>query len=190
MSSLPLPVLPGYPALDFFWRGVRAVEGARLESVCTSKAYRGFESLPLRHSVRSEQPVLQLPEKGLFAGALLPQPELETREAPDKFPSAAVRAATTSSRELKAHFEFRFPRKPVSFRVGALSEQHFNNIKISATHCIHERGISEVFLRLVRAAAAEGRLPPHALAASPVYVEFARVLDQLGLTAELAQPSP
>src|SRR3569623_597651 len=30
-------------------RGVRAVEGARLESVCTPKAYRGFESLPLRH---------------------------------------------------------------------------------------------------------------------------------------------
>ena len=31
------------------WRGVRAVEGARLESVCTSKAYPGFESLSLRH---------------------------------------------------------------------------------------------------------------------------------------------
>ena len=30
-------------------RGVRAVEGARLESVCTLIAYRGFESLPLRH---------------------------------------------------------------------------------------------------------------------------------------------
>ena len=30
-------------------RGGRAVEGARLESVCTSQAYRGFESLPLRH---------------------------------------------------------------------------------------------------------------------------------------------
>ena len=28
-------------------RGVRAVEGARLESVYTPKAYRGFESLPL-----------------------------------------------------------------------------------------------------------------------------------------------
>jgi hypothetical protein len=31
-----------------FWRGVRAAEGARLESVCTLIAYRGFESLPLR----------------------------------------------------------------------------------------------------------------------------------------------
>ena len=30
------------------WRGVRAVEGARLESVCT-ETYRGFESLPHRH---------------------------------------------------------------------------------------------------------------------------------------------
>ncbi len=30
------------------WRGVRAVEGARLESVYTLIAYRGFESLPLR----------------------------------------------------------------------------------------------------------------------------------------------
>ncbi len=28
-------------------RGVRVVEGARLESVYTSKGYRGFESLPL-----------------------------------------------------------------------------------------------------------------------------------------------
>ena len=30
-------------------RGGRVVEGARLESVYTSKAYRGFESLSLRH---------------------------------------------------------------------------------------------------------------------------------------------
>ncbi len=30
------------------WRGVRVVEGARLESVYTA-TYRGFESLPLRH---------------------------------------------------------------------------------------------------------------------------------------------
>ena len=27
----------------FIWRGVRAVEGARLESVCTPLAYRGFD---------------------------------------------------------------------------------------------------------------------------------------------------
>ncbi|GEM_PF-5048676 len=31
------------------WRGVRVVEGARLESVYTPKGYRGFESLPLRN---------------------------------------------------------------------------------------------------------------------------------------------
>jgi hypothetical protein len=31
------------------WRGDRAVEGARLEIVCTPKEYRGFESPPLRH---------------------------------------------------------------------------------------------------------------------------------------------
>ena len=30
------------------WRGVRVAEGARLESVCRSKAYRGFESVSLR----------------------------------------------------------------------------------------------------------------------------------------------
>jgi hypothetical protein len=30
-------------------RGDRAVEGARLEIVCTPKEYRGFESPPLRH---------------------------------------------------------------------------------------------------------------------------------------------
>ena len=31
------------------WRRVRVVEGARLESVYTLIAYRGFESLRLRH---------------------------------------------------------------------------------------------------------------------------------------------
>ena len=31
--------------------GGRVVEGARLESEYTSKAYRGFESLPLRHLI-------------------------------------------------------------------------------------------------------------------------------------------
>jgi hypothetical protein len=34
------------------WRGVRVVEGARLESVYRSKAYRGFESRPLRQSIQ------------------------------------------------------------------------------------------------------------------------------------------
>ena len=33
-------------------RGDRAVEGARLEIVCTPKEYRGFESPPLRHDLR------------------------------------------------------------------------------------------------------------------------------------------
>ena len=37
----------GYAALR---RGVRVAEGARLESVCTLIAYRGFESLPLRQA--------------------------------------------------------------------------------------------------------------------------------------------
>ena len=32
------------------WRGARVAEEARLESVCTPKAYRGFESLSLRTS--------------------------------------------------------------------------------------------------------------------------------------------
>jgi hypothetical protein len=33
------------------WRGARVAEEARLESVCASKAYRGFESLSLRESL-------------------------------------------------------------------------------------------------------------------------------------------
>ena len=35
----------------FFRRSVRVAEGARLESVCASKAYRGFESHLLRQSL-------------------------------------------------------------------------------------------------------------------------------------------
>ncbi len=35
-------------------RGVRVVEGARLESVYRSKAYRGFESRPLRKKMHEE----------------------------------------------------------------------------------------------------------------------------------------
>ena len=34
-------------------RGVRVVEGARLESVYTPKVYRGFESRPLRFNRHS-----------------------------------------------------------------------------------------------------------------------------------------
>ncbi len=37
--------------------GGRAVEGARLESVYTSKAYRGFESHPIRHKRRKPPPL-------------------------------------------------------------------------------------------------------------------------------------
>lgn len=33
-----------------YWRGGRVVEGARLESVYTSKGYRGFESRSLRRN--------------------------------------------------------------------------------------------------------------------------------------------
>src|SRR3569623_1950468 len=47
-SGLPLSAFCS-PIEILSRRGVRAVEGARLESVCTPKAYRGFESLPLRH---------------------------------------------------------------------------------------------------------------------------------------------
>jgi hypothetical protein len=36
------------PLKNLHWRVVRVVEGARLESVYTSKGYRGFESLTLR----------------------------------------------------------------------------------------------------------------------------------------------
>jgi hypothetical protein len=37
--------------------GGRVVEGARLESEYTSKAYRGFESLPLRHLAFRKPPI-------------------------------------------------------------------------------------------------------------------------------------
>ena len=50
--------------------GGRAVEGARLESVCTSKAYRGFESHPIRQYSRIS---------AAFRG--------ETQTVPSKLPS-------------------------------------------------------------------------------------------------------
>ncbi len=40
-------------------RGGRVVEGARLESVCRLIPYRGFESLPLRHSPHGEEILAQ-----------------------------------------------------------------------------------------------------------------------------------
>ena len=46
-----------YSSHSIFWRDVRAVEGARLESVCTLIAYRGFESLSLRHNFNQQSPV-------------------------------------------------------------------------------------------------------------------------------------
>ncbi len=48
-ESAPCPLrLASFPSMR---SGGRVVEGARLESEYTSKAYRGFESLPLRHQV-------------------------------------------------------------------------------------------------------------------------------------------
>ena len=38
-----------FVSIAFFRRGVRVAEGARLESVYALIAYRGFESLSLRH---------------------------------------------------------------------------------------------------------------------------------------------
>ena len=42
------------PLKNLHWRVVRVVEGARLESVYTSKGYRGFESLTLRKRQRDK----------------------------------------------------------------------------------------------------------------------------------------
>ena len=49
------------------------VEGARLESVYTSKAYRGFESLPLRHLLyfNDHQRPLANAESPVFARIIL-----------------------------------------------------------------------------------------------------------------------
>ena len=41
-------------------RGVRVVEGARLESVCAPKGYRGFESHPLRHVLTKSNAIKHL----------------------------------------------------------------------------------------------------------------------------------
>jgi hypothetical protein len=54
------------------------VEGARLESEYTPKAYRGFESLPLRHPVSTVSPLSRnFPENGAKPGGfgLLPYRE-------------------------------------------------------------------------------------------------------------------
>lgn len=41
-----------------YWRGVRVVEGARLESVYRLIAYRGFESRSLRQILHPKNPAL------------------------------------------------------------------------------------------------------------------------------------
>ena len=53
-EASPRPLAGAGKALWFMWmlslrRGGGVADRARLESVCTSKGYRGFESLPLRH---------------------------------------------------------------------------------------------------------------------------------------------
>ena len=53
-----------------FWRGGRAVEGARLESVYT-ETYRGFEPLPLRQNKKgpcAPWPAHILPGRHLLPG--------------------------------------------------------------------------------------------------------------------------
>src|SRR4051794_18420153 len=49
MAPLPGRILVKHPG-GCARSGGRVVEGARLESEYTAKPYRGFESLPLRHS--------------------------------------------------------------------------------------------------------------------------------------------
>ena len=49
--TLRPPHSPSRGVLPAVRSGGRVVEGARLESEYTPKAYRGFESLPLRHLV-------------------------------------------------------------------------------------------------------------------------------------------
>ncbi len=46
------------PCFQQLRRGVRVVEGARLESVYTSKGYRGFESRPLRKDELIEKRII------------------------------------------------------------------------------------------------------------------------------------
>jgi hypothetical protein len=54
--------------------GGRVVEGARLESEYTPKAYRGFESLPLRHisRVQADRRRLRLVDKPEMASQVQP----------------------------------------------------------------------------------------------------------------------
>lgn len=51
---------------------------------------------------------------------------------------------------------------------------------------IPETDMQAVLIRLARAAWREGRMPPRALAPAPAYQQLALVLDQLGLSAQVA----
>jgi hypothetical protein len=56
-ATAPPSKQPGKHGLSaVFRRGVRVVEGARLESVYTVTPYRGFESLSLRH-IKQKAPI-------------------------------------------------------------------------------------------------------------------------------------
>jgi hypothetical protein len=54
---------------------------------------------------------------------------------------------------------------------------------------IPESAIKDVLLRLARAAAMEGRMPPQATTTAPVYEQLALVLNQLGLTLTTDSPA-
>ncbi|MGH6818262.1 MAG: hypothetical protein ACREC1_05760 [Methylovirgula sp.] len=56
-----------------------------------------------------------------------------------------------------------------------------SNYRGAQVHGIPEADISAVLLRLARAAAKDGRMPPGAIAAAPVYQQLAMVMQQLGL---------
>ncbi len=59
----PLAQSQPHPFYQFSqqWRGARVAEEARLESVYTSKAYRGFESPSLRFTIKDLEDVHTLP---------------------------------------------------------------------------------------------------------------------------------
>ena len=88
-------------------RDVRAAEGARLESVCTSKAYRGFKSLSLRHLLPDT--ILQA---NMIAGPRATasrKPRQVRKEATVAIP-AVCRGQTRLSYSPVIHFETLFMR--------------------------------------------------------------------------------
>jgi hypothetical protein len=62
-----------------------------------------------------------------------------------------------------------------------------SNYRGAQVHGIPESDMPAVLLRLARAAAAEGHMPPQATSPAPAYQQLALVLDQLGLSARIAQ---